>query len=191
MFVTATVVQALNGMNLTVGVVVPLDEMHRSRFSVSELSTTLEVYAIEISPTETQGPSYDSFYFFLFRDGTVRMYDGAFMSRLPSRGGGKTKDGRFQLYNVFTENALSFTPERSDKTEINAPTVGPEKPGLSTGHRVLFRTTTPVPKTGKHVPCELWHRHDVRQLVCGVPEHELIVRASQEIGVRHQPRHVF
>ncbi|KAH7962938.1 hypothetical protein HPB52_018814 [Rhipicephalus sanguineus] len=125
--------QALHGMSLTVGIVVPLDEMLRERFNVSELSKSLDDYTIIIDPIDTQGPSYDST-FVPFRDGTVRMYAGVFMSTLRSSGAGgdKTSDGRFQLCYMFTVNAVSFTLERADQTEINAPTVGPGEPGPST-----------------------------------------------------------
>ncbi|KAH6938710.1 hypothetical protein HPB50_011931 [Hyalomma asiaticum] len=125
--------QALHGMGLTVGIVVPLDEMLRERFNVSELSKSLDDYTILIDPIDTQGPSYDST-FVPFRDGTVRMYAGVFMSTLRSSGAGedKTSDGRFQLCYMFPVNAVSFTLERADQTEISAPTVGPGEPGPST-----------------------------------------------------------
>ncbi|KAL3205436.1 hypothetical protein MRX96_011321 [Rhipicephalus microplus] len=125
--------QALRGMGLTVAIVVPLDEMLRDRFNVSELSKSLDDYTIIIDPIDTQGPSYDST-FVPFRDGTVRMYAGVFMSTLRSSrvGGDKTSDGRFQLCYMLPVNAVSFTLERADQTEINAPTVGPGEPGPST-----------------------------------------------------------
>ncbi|XP_065287850.1 chitinase-3-like protein 1 [Dermacentor albipictus] len=125
--------QALHGMDLTVGIVVPLDEMLRDRFNVSELSRLLDDYTILIDPIDTQGGSYDST-FVPFRDGTVRMYAGVFMSTLrhSSAGDDKTNDGRFQLCYMFPVNAVSFTLERAAQTEINAPTVGPGEPGRST-----------------------------------------------------------
>ncbi|KAK8757601.1 hypothetical protein V5799_004767 [Amblyomma americanum] len=123
--------QVLRGVGLTVGIVVPLDEMLRERFNVSELSRTLEDYTILVDPIDTQEPSYDATYV-PFRDGTVRMYAGLFMSTLRSAGGDRMKDGRFRLCYLFPINALTFTLEQAAETDINAPTVGPGEPGPST-----------------------------------------------------------
>ncbi|XP_064454814.1 chitinase-3-like protein 1 [Ornithodoros turicata] len=120
----------LREVNLTVGIVVPLDDLLRDRFDMTELTNSMDDYTILVDPVDTHGPSYDAT-FVPVRDSTIRTYAGLFISTIQKESG-KSIDGRYRLCYLLPVNGVTFTLEEPAQTQISSPTLGPGEPGAST-----------------------------------------------------------